>query len=109
MAKLPKALESWPSKEFGQTLKHEIMALEQGALPLAKATSQGGVIAEGSISVTVLSVTDEPQKIKAVLGVFFTEIVGGCSCGDDPLEDNGHCEMSVAIDKSTAEAEFTLL
>ena len=48
------------------------------------------------------------RYIQAKVGVFFNEIIGGCSCGDDPLSENAYCELQVSIDKVTAEAEFSV-
>jgi hypothetical protein len=40
------------------------------------------------------------------VGVFFREIVGGCSCGDEPFAADGYCEIELRIDKETAEARI---
>ena len=109
MVTLSKSLQAWKSEQFELVLKSEILALESGSLPLSRATTQGGVVDENSVSLSVLSSDEDDASINVVMAVFFSEIVGGCSCGDDPLEANGHCEMKLSIDKSTAMAEFTLI
>jgi len=106
MTRLSESLRDWPSDTFVKTLKRELTGLKPGILPLAGGLSRGGLVDAGDISVTVLNVTDNPQTIEAKVGVFFTEIVGGCSCGDDPSTENAYCELRVGIDKATAEAEF---
>ena len=37
------------------------------------------------------------------------EHVGGCSCHDDPVQENAYGEIMVNIDKRTADASFSVL
>lgn len=82
--------------------------LEASVLPLDKGTTQGGLVDDSNISATIINFTEEEGYIQAKVGVFFNEIIGGCSCGDDPLSENAYCEIQVSIDKATAEAEFSV-
>jgi hypothetical protein len=41
--------------------------------------------------------------------VFFTEVVGGCSCGDEPFEQPVYCELGVTIDRQSGEAVFNVI
>lgn len=93
---------------FKQRLKFELENLKQGVLPLEKGLSQGGLVDDSDISVTVLNHQDDESKITAKIAVFFTELVGHCSCSDDfeLSAYNAYCEMRVCIDKQTAEVEF---
>ncbi|KRT60240.1 glucosamine--fructose-6-phosphate aminotransferase [endosymbiont of Ridgeia piscesae] len=109
MVTLPNALQAWGSERFSQILKSELESLSSGSLPLEKGISQGGLVDDSNISVTVLNFSEVEDAIRVMLGVFFTEIVGGCSCGDDPLEANGYCELRLEINKSTAEAGFKVV
>jgi hypothetical protein len=46
------------------------------------------------------------------LGVFYTGIIAGCNCADDPTPIDTQTEyalISLRIDKQTAEADFSLL
>lgn len=97
MLKLPKAARKWPNKDFNAVLTREIEGLHQDTLPLHRALLQGGLIDPYSIAVTVLQVTDANEKIKAKVGVMFVEIVGGCSCGDEPAGSPQYCELSLLI------------
>jgi len=109
MCKLPTSLRNWGSESFDQTLKSEIEGLKSGALPLDEGTTRGGYVDDSNLSVTVMHVTQAGGIIRAKVGVFFTEVVGGCSCGDDPIGENAYCEMLVSIDMNTADAAFTVL
>jgi hypothetical protein len=64
---------------------------------------------EENLAVSVFSVADAGERIEAKIGVFFSEIMVGCSCGDNPLPTHAYCEMRVCIDKQTAQAECVLI
>ena len=108
MTRFTESLSAWGTESFSPTLKREIEELPPGTLPLQQGTTQGGVVDESALSTTVINTTDGKDGIEARVGVFFSEIVGGCSCGDDPLTENAYCELSVTIDRATAETRFTL-
>ena len=109
MLKFPGALHSWTSDSFKQTLKSEIENLKTGSLPLQNGISQGGYIDDSKITATILSTSDDHSVIRAKAGIFFTEIVGGCNCNDDPVEVNAYCEIIINIDKTTASANIDSL
>lgn len=92
-----------------QTLKHELENLPAGTLPLDQGTSHGGYVDDSDISVNVINAQQLENSIQAKVGVFFTEIIAGCSCGDDPVAENAYCELLVSIDKTTSSAEFVLI
>ena len=107
MAALRESVRHWPSATFSRTLKDELRELPAGVLPLSAGTRQGGQIDEHDRVITVLAVQDREGSILARIGVFFTETVGGCSCGDEPFDEPAYCELRVTIDKATGEALFT--
>jgi len=94
---------------FAQTLQKEIRGLKSGSLPLHKATSQGGHVNDSNISVTVLAAKDLGNTISIKAGVFFSEVVAGCNCGEEPMEHSAYCEMQITIDKNTADALFEIV
>jgi hypothetical protein len=87
-------------------LKQDIEALGVTAVPLA--TTQGGHIDPNKFSVTVLTTQDTLDAIEARIGVFFSEMLGGCNCSEDPVESDGYCELIVTINKQTALTRFAL-
>lgn len=109
MTKLPESVDCWGSGAFEQTLKTEIENLESGVLPLEKGGMRGGAIDDSDISVTVIKVADNGHSIEAKIGVFFHEITAGGSCGDDPMLENAYCVLQASIEKSTGEAQFTVI
>ena len=71
--------------------------------------AQGGHVDDSTLAATVLRVTDDARTTHAHVGIFFTEIVADCNCGDEPMATHAYCEMRFSIDKATAEAEVTLM
>jgi hypothetical protein len=107
MAQLIKALNAWNTSAFKETLKHEIEHLDVNTLPLQQGLSQGNYASDAN-----LGVSDEVEFIRAKTGIFYTSIISGCSCADDPTpisELTEYCEVLFDIDKKTAEAKVTLL
>jgi hypothetical protein len=109
MPKFLNSLRAWNSESFFQTLKNELEQLESGVLPLDNAVSQGGYVDDSHITATVLRTNADEQVIHARAGIFFTEIVINCGCGDDPMETNAYCVMQIRIDKTTGQTEFEVI
>jgi len=109
VTRFPRALQAWGSDIFGETLKNEVERLEPGVLPLDKGGALGGYVDDSDIGVTIISLTYNEQSIQARIGVFFREMLAGCSCGDEPSPENAYCEIQVRIDRVTAAAEFILI
>lgn len=106
---LPAALAAWGTPGFQATLKRELEALAPDALPLQQGVAQGGLADGADITVSVFSARDDVQAIHANVGVFFTEIIAGCSCGDDPLPLPAYCVMQFSIDTRSAQAAVAVL
>jgi len=94
---------------FRDGLKTQLKKLPPGSLPLDKGLTQGGYVDDNNIDVMILNETDDAQSIRVKLGVFYTEIVINCGCGDDPMPINAYCEMQMILNKQTAEAEFKVI
>ena len=106
---LVNTLREWPHGSWKSVLKHEIEALPSGSLPLEKAVTRCGIVDDSDISVTVINACQNAVSIQAKLGVFFTEIVAGCVCGEDPTAENSYCELLAHIDKITGAVDFELI
>ncbi|MGB5261534.1 MAG: glucosamine--fructose-6-phosphate aminotransferase [Gammaproteobacteria bacterium] len=107
--RLPAAVRDWGTEYFEQTLKDEIEALDAAWLPLFTGTRQGGRVDAADIAATVLGSCAHEQTIQARVGVFFSEVVGGCSCGDEPFLQPAYCLLLVTIEKRTAQAGFAVI
>jgi hypothetical protein len=109
MVELHDALRAWGTAGFAPALKRALEGLAPGTLPLDGATAHGGRIADGPVAVTIQGAADAGTHLDATIGVFFAEVIAGCSCGDEPFDQPGYCELLVRIDKATGAAAFTLI
>jgi len=99
-------LRTWGTASFNNDLTNEIMLLKVGALPLQQCLVQGDMASEHASKITVLSSKENETELVVNLAVYFTEIISGCSCGDDPAILNGYCEMQLNINKVSGDAGF---
>lgn len=112
MIRLPKSLNAWGTPEFQETLKREIEQLDAAHLPLQQALSVSSHVTEGPIQAMILRTGENAGLIRVKAGIFYTGIIAGCSCTDDPTpmsEQNEYCVVEFDIDRTTAEAKVTLL
>jgi hypothetical protein len=109
MPQMTESLSRWGSQSFNTALKAELEGLPSGTLPLDKACSRGGYADDRGLTVTIRDVNRTERAIRARIGVFFSEVVAGCSCGDPPLVENAYCDMAVVIDRESAEAVFSVI
>ena len=109
MPKLSNSLNDWSTDTYGRTIKNELQSLQPGSFPLEKGLTQGGKVDDSNITVSVFESRDSDQEIQTKVAIFFTEVVGGCSCGDEPFEAHAHCTLWVTIDRATAEATFEVV
>ena len=108
VSKLLESLRAWSSEDFAAVLKREIEGFPLGVLPLSEAAS-ASVDESCPVTVTVLRVEEVAGEIRAKIGVFFSEILTGCSCGFEPEPQSAYCEIEVRIDKGTGEVGFILI
>ena len=60
----------------------------------------------------ILDQSEDGNLILVKAGIFYTGIIAGCSCADDPTpiaEQNEYCVLQFCIDKQTAETTVTLV
>ena len=112
MARLTKALNAWGTPDFEDVLKKEIEQMGAAQLPLQQGLSAGSYALDNNLQVMVISVSEDAGFIHAKAGIFYTGILTGCSCADDPTpvnEESEYCVVQLDISKSTAEATVALL
>lgn len=106
MAALPGVARASGVDALKSMLKRDIENLKSSELPLASGTRQGGHVDDRRLSATIFEVVETAQIVQARVGVFFDEVVGGCSCGDDPFTVNAYCELRVRLDKRSGQVTF---
>ena len=112
MIKLKKAVSAWGTPGFDAALKLEVQNLDADLLPLQEGLSQSSYVGSGDISVVVLSTTETADAIQVKAGVFYTGIIAGSCCADDPTpvdEQTEYCEMQLTINRNTAETTVAIV
>ncbi len=111
MVLLVDSLSKWKSEDFEKTLKTELECLTGKELPLQAGLQYSGYALDDNIKTTILRSDEDDRVITIIAGVFYTGIIAGCSCSDDPSPTDvltEYCEITVSIDKQTAEADILL-
>lgn len=109
MAKMANSLRDWQSERFEQSFKTEMEGFRKDVLPLNEVIGEGNTAYDGDLGAMINGVSEDERFIRVRAGLFFAEIVSCCSCGEgDPIEE-AYCELEVTIDKSDAEATFTVI
>ncbi len=107
----PESLQARPGDSFDDVLKTELEALDKSQLPLQQGLSQSSYVGSSPLFAMVLSASEHPEYILAKAGVFYTGIIAGCNCADDPTpvdEIHEYCEVRITIDKQTARTRIEL-
>ena len=105
MPRLPLSLGAWGSDAFGATLNAEVAALDPMDLCLHRLATTGHPLDTG-VSVTLIESRDAGSSLEIHLGIFFEEILPGCSCGFEPEPQPAYGELMLRIDRATAEARI---
>jgi hypothetical protein len=112
MLRFTNALNAWGTPEFDAILKQTIEQLTGEQLPLQQGLTSSSHALDDKIRAVVISAVDEGDVIRAKAGIFYTGIIAGCNCADDPSPvdaENEYCEVQLDIDKSTAVTTIILL
>lgn len=106
MIALPLSLAARQEAGFREVLKQELQSLAT-ELPLQQGLSQGSVAINDDVQVMILVVEDGEDSLEVRFGVFFSAVIAGCSCADDPTPldvVSEYCEMQASIDVNSARA-----
>lgn len=112
MSRLPESLQAWNTPGFEDVLKREIEQLDADCLPLQQGLSASSHVTDRPFQAMILGVREEAGLIRARAGIFYTGVIAGCSCADDPTpmdEQAEYCVLLFDIDRVTAETTVTLL
>ncbi len=81
-------------------------------LPLQQGLTISSHVTERPVQAMILSTGEEASLIRVKAGIFYTGIIAGCSCADDPTpiaEQNEYCVVEFCIDKQSAETTTVLV
>lgn len=110
MFRLPESLAAWGTPDFKAVLKREIARLG-GSLPLQQGLSGSSYALDDAVEAVVHRVAQHGGHIQARVGIFYSGIIAGCSCADDPTPveaQTEYCEVDVNIDQATGQADIRL-
>jgi len=111
MMRLEKTVAAWQTPAFEEAFKREVAQLGIERLPLQQALSQGSYASDKDLKVLVIKTVDRQENIQVKAGIFYTGILPGCACTDDPAPENEYteyCEVLFTIDLQTAETTVSL-
>ncbi len=109
---LKKSLAALDTPRFRDALKQEIMQLDAGLLPLQQGLSRSSHVTDRPFEALILGADAETDRVRVKAGIFYTGIIAGCSCADDPTpidEQTEYCVVQFDIDRRTGEATVVLL
>lgn len=112
MIRLSKSIDAWGTPGFETILKAEIEQMGVEQLPLQQGLTTGSYAMGDKLEVLINGVSERAGRIRVKAGIFYTGIIAGCSCADDPTpvdEQTEYCEVQLDINKITAETTVTLL
>jgi hypothetical protein len=109
---LTKAMSAWETPEFETVLKQEIEQMDASCLPLQQGLSSSSYVTDRPFQAMIISVNATGEQIGVKAGIFYTGIIAGCNCADDPTpvdEINEYCVVQLDIDRATSRTRVTLL
>lgn len=110
--KLPKILQRKDHPDFKNTIKQEIQNIDPELLPLQQGLSLSSYVSQNPITAIILNINEDLHTIRVKAGIFYTGIIAGCSCSDDPTPQdiqNEYCELLFSINKQSADTTVNLL
>ena len=113
---LPKTLLAWDTPEFRTVLQREFGQLGSKYPPLQTALQQAlqhsSIALHDEIQVILLTSSADQDSIQVQAGIFYSGLIAGCNCADDPssAEDkkNEYCEIRLKIERFDARCQIQL-
>jgi hypothetical protein len=112
MISLKSILSAWGSPAFNDAFKGEVERLRHDELPLQQGLTLSSSVSAEPFRVMVISSEEEAGKIRVKAGIFYSGIIAGCSCSDDPTPTDvqqEYCDVMFTIDRVSGEASATLI
>lgn len=100
------------AEEKQEKLKQAIESINPATLPLQQGLSQGSHVTDDPLKTIIINYVEEEDSIQVKAGIFYSSIIAGCSCADDPTPvdtNQEYCVLQFDIDKNTGEADVKLL
>ena len=81
-------------------------------LPLQQGLASSSFALDNNLAVVIMSSSQNTETISVKAGIFYSGILAGCNCADDPSpsdEQNEYCEVQLEIDLVTGETTVALI
>ena len=111
MLQLTNTLKAWGTPACKDTIKSEIEALDAAQLPLQQGLAQSSYVSDEPFRTMVISLGEQDDRLQAKIGIFYSGVIAGCNCADDPTPVDTYpeyCVVQVDIDKDSGEATVAL-
>ena len=105
--KLSQSCQSWGNPQFDDVFKRELAAVPVAQLPLQQGLTHGSYVLAETPTVIVMKAEADAATIRVSAGVFFSSVIAGCNCADDPTPVDAlseYCELQVVIDRRSGVA-----
>lgn len=105
-------VELWESEDFNPALKSTIEALDGSSLPLQQGLERSSVAADEGHTAVILTTENRGPELTATVGLFYSGLIAGCACDDDPTPQESipeYCEIRVTIARDSGAASVRLL
>lgn len=112
MLNLKNIINSWDDLDFDNQLKATLESMGVNELPLQAGLSASSIALDNKIRAIVLDKSEFDDYLNIKTGLFYTGVIAGCNCADDPSpmdEQNEYCEINVSINKITGDSKISLL
>ena len=112
MFTLKKSLQAWNTSTFDNVFKSEVSALNKQLLPLQKSLLFSSYVSPEKISPVIMSSSSDTTHLMIKTTIFYTGIIAGCSCADDPAPQDTQqesCDLLFRINLNNAETQIELI
>lgn len=109
---LKQSVEHWGTPEFSDAFKAEVERLRHEELPLQQGLALSSYVSSEPFRVMVINSEADEKRLRIKAGVFYSGIIAGCSCSDDPTPTDvqaEYCDLQFDIDRQSGEASVALL
>lgn len=111
MIQLAHSLSSWGSKHFNRSFIDEVTQLPLQQLPLQQAMSVGNFASKHNLEILINQQHEDNEFIYIKCGIFFSSLISGCNCADDPTPidyNTEYCEMLFKINKKCGDTHISI-
>lgn len=112
MITLENSVAAWGRPDFDAVFKAEVEHLSHEQLPLQQGLALSSSVSGEPFRVMIINRREEEGRLRIKAGVFYSGIIAGCSCSDDPTPQDvqsEYCDVEVEIDRESGAASISLL